>query len=180
MFHIHKISQRYDSREDRIEVAIQNESGVVVKLWMTQRLANRMLAVLVKWLPDLHEDAKLSQQSLNSSDAQSDVISKSSGEDNGAVKFDCASEEGLLKSVDMNYQQKDYALTFKWGVTGAASITMGLEQLNGFIDGMALLYRSAGWDMKTFPDNKVNTLSSKAPEFEDFLEDSPDQTHTLH
>lgn len=175
MFNIQKISQRYDAREDRIEVAIQNEAGNVVRLWLTQRLANRMLVVLMKWLPDLQEEYKQAD-----ADVHQDESDKEASKSEVAVNFNTAAEEGLLTTIDMSHQQKDYILTFKWGVTGLASIHMGLQQLNSFIDGLVQLFRAAQWDMKSFPANKINTLSSKTPDFEDFSEDSVGVTRTIH
>ena len=174
MFNIQKISQRYDSREDRIEVAIQNEAGNVVRLWLTQRLANRMLAVLMKWLPDLQEEAKQANGDKHHYEANKEEPKEV------AVNFNTAKEEGLLTTIDMRHQQKDYILTFKWGVTGVANIHMGLQQLNSFIEGLAQLFRAAQWDMKAFPTNKINTLSRKTPDFEDFSEDSVVVSRTIH
>ncbi len=175
MFNIQKISQRYDAREDRIEVAIQNEAGNVVRLWLTQRLANRMLVVLMKWLPELQEGAKAAE-----AEAQHEETEKDGAKSEVAVNFDSALEEGLLTTIDMSQKQKDYMLTFKWGVTGVASIHMGLQQLNSFIEGLAQLFRAAQWDMKSFPDSKVKTLSSKTPDFEDFSDDAVGVTRTIH
>ena len=175
MFNIHKISQRYDSREDRIEVAIQNESGNVIRLWLTQRLANRMLAVLIRWLPDLESD----EENENKTEIKQNEPEKSKQQET-AVNFNSAAEEGLLSTIDMSQQQKDYVLTFKWGVTGVANIQMGLEQLRSFIAGLGQLYTAAKWDMKQFPDKKIKTLSSAQTDFDEFEDSSVETSHTLH
>ena len=176
MFNIHKISQRYDALEDRIEVAIQNESGHVVRLWLTQRLSNRMLVVLTKWLPDLPDDP----ENANSSDETAPPSHAPTSAQDVAVNFNSAAEEGLLTTVDMTHQEKDYILTFRWGVTGIASIRMGLEQLDSFISGLAQLYKAAHWDMKPFPEMRVKTMMSKAPDFDDFPEDAEGTPLTIH
>ena len=175
MFNIHKISQRYDSREDRIEVAIQNESGNIIRLWLTQRLANRMVAVLVRWLPDLENDEKVESQT----DLKQNESEKSNQQET-SVNFNAAAEEGLLGTIDMSQQQKDYVLTFKWGVTGLATIHMGLEQLRSFIAGLGQLFTAAKWDMKQFPDKKINTISTHEAQFEDFTEFTEETTRTIH
>lgn len=189
MFNIHKISQRYNQREDRIETAIQNESGKIIRLWLTQRLANRMVAVLVKWLPEMQElstvevAAKVAEPSSKTSEKAANPSTQKQSEQpskDQSVDFNTPGEEGLLLSVDMSQQQKDYLLTFKWGVTGVASIKMGIEQLNSFIEGLIQLYRAAQWDLKVFPESRINTLTSKSPEFEDFPESLENLTRTIH
>lgn len=178
MFNIKKISQRYDSREDRIEVAIQDDAGHVIRLWLTQRLSNRMVTVLAKWLPELLEDSKTMLE--HAGDEVEAETKPSEPAQEVAVNFNLASEEGLLTTIDMSHQQKDYLLTFKWGVTGIASIHMGIEQLDGFIAGLIQLYRAAQWDIKAFPESRVKTLTGKKPEFEDFPEDVDAISRTLH
>jgi hypothetical protein len=184
MFNIKKISQRYDSREDRIEVAIQDDAGHVIRLWLTQRLSNRMVAVLAKWLPELKEEPSTKEEPSAKEDLSSEGVESeskpSSPKQEVAVNFNSASEEGLLTTIDMSHQQKDYLLTFKWGVTGIASIHMGIEQLDSFIEGLIQLYRAAQWDIKAFPQVRINTLSGKKPEFEDFPEDIDAISRTLH
>ncbi len=182
MFNIQKISQRYNQREDRIEVAIQNDAGKVISLWLTQRLANRMIAVLVKWLPEMQEQQEIVNEihPQNDTDKQAEAQAEEKPKRDASVDFSCAGETGLLLTIDMSHQQKDYLLTFKWGVTGVATIKMGIEQLNSYIEGLIQLYRAAQWDLKVFPDSRVNTLSSKSPDFEDFPEELENITRTIH
>ncbi len=178
MFNIKKISQRYDSREDRIEVAIQDDAGHVIRLWLTQRLSNRMVAVLAKWAPEIQEGPNTKQE--HPSEGGESKSKPTEPRQEVPVNFNSACEEGLLLTIDMSHQQKDYLITFKWGVTGIASIQMGIEQLDSFIEGLIQLYRAAQWDIRAFPEARIKTLSSKKPDFEDFPEDIDAISRTLH
>jgi len=195
MFNIQKISQRYDQREDRIELAIQNEHGHVIRLWLTQRLACRMLQVLNKWLPEIREVEQSQTQSANTDKPQTELSGAPAMQNqeqasiteqsqsviqNIAVDFNLAAEEGLLNTIDMSRNAQDYQLTFKWGVTGIATINMGLAQMDNYLRGMAQLFHNANWNMSAFPDNTTHALKEKQPSFEDFPEDGNQSAYTLH
>ena len=49
MFVIQKITQRYHLEQDRISFSVQNTEQQVLLLWLTQRLANRLVSILVSW-----------------------------------------------------------------------------------------------------------------------------------
>ena len=176
MFKIKKISQRYDSREDRIEVAIQNDTGQVIRLWLTQRLSNKMVSILSKLIPEQQEKSKeLSTNPLNESE-----INQSRNNKELAVDYSSAAEEGLLTTIDISSSQNDYTITFKWGVIGAASIYMGIEQIDCFFDGLIRLYELAKWNLNSFPATKLKTTGNKKPIFDDFPDDNNTAFKKLH
>jgi hypothetical protein len=192
MFNIQKISQRYDQREDRIELAIENEHGHVVRLWLTQRLACRMLQVLNKWLPEIREAEKNNTQTSptetpRAEPANNQMQASSTGDSAAklanqqiAVDFNLAAEEGLLSTIDMTRNAQDYQLTFKWGVTGVATINMGLAQMENYLAGMAQLFQNANWNMGVFAEATTHALKPKQPSFEDFPEEASHAAYTLH
>lgn len=170
MFNIQKISQRYNQRQDRIEVAIENEEGKVIRLWLTQRLANRIIANLAKWLLELQDQKKIEDTTMDSETHKK----------NKTVDFSAFEEEGLLRKVDIIQNQKKYLLTFNWGLTGVASFKIGAKQLNQYIEGLRQLYQAAQWESKVFTESKMNTLPTQSKDVEDFSEDVDLYTRTIH
>lgn len=136
------MTQRYDGLEDRIEVNLKDVNGRVICLWLTLRLANMMLNVLSKWADELAADLE------NQNKKVADVTPTEIGSD---VKRSAAKEEALLTTIDFSHGDRGYALTFKWGVTGAARITLQAKELRHYLEGFSRLYDIAKWPKTTWP-----------------------------
>ncbi|CAN4267744.1 hypothetical protein MCEZLEM10_00318 [Methylophilaceae bacterium] len=159
MFIVQKMTQRYDGLEDRIQVNLQDADGRVISLWLTLRLANMMLNVLAKWADELEAD--VNNQKKKNTDASPTEI----GLD---VKSSAAKEEALLTTIDFSHGDRGYALTFKWGVTGAARITLQARELRHYLEGFSRLYDIAKWPKTAWPISFLSIESSEAetPDFD--------------
>lgn len=152
------MTQRYDSLEDRIQVNLQDVDGRVICLWLTLRLANMMLNVLFKWADELEADIQL--QKKYPMDAKStEIISD--------VKRNGAKEEALLTTIDFNHGDRGYILTFKWGVTGSARITLQANDLRQYLEVLSRLYDIAKWPKTAWPIALL-AIESSQPETADF------------
>jgi len=143
VFVIQKLTQRYDGIQDRIEISLQNGEGHVVKLWLTQRLANKMIPVLARWLPELQDD-------LDEEKSHHGLLEPNKP-DNVPVMGSAAQEEGLLITVDFTKHEMSYILVFKWGVTGEAKIVMKAKDMSQYIKAFGNLYDVAKWPKSTWP-----------------------------
>lgn len=153
MFIVQKMTQRYDGLEDRIQVNLQDCDGRVISLWLTLRLANMMLNVLAKWANELEAD--VNNQKTKNTDASPTEI----GSD---VKSSAAKEEALLTTIDFSHGDRGYALTFKWGVTGAARISLQAKELRHYLEGFSRLYDIAKWPKTAWPIAFLSIKSSEA------------------
>ena len=153
------MTQRYDSLEDRIQVNLQDVDGRIICLWLTLRLANMMLNVLFKWADELEADIQL--QKKYPMDAKStEIISD--------VKSSAAKEEALLTTIDFSHGDRGYALTFKWGVTGVARITLQAKELRHYLEGFSRLYDIAKWPKTAWPISFLSIEPSgvETPDFD--------------
>lgn len=170
MFIVQKITQRYDGLEDRIQVNLQDVDGHVICLWLTLRLANMMLSVLSKWADEIETD--LDNKKKKDPDTKpTEIVSD--------VKKSLAKEEALLTTVDFNYGDRGYALTFKWGVTGAARMTLQAKELRQYLEGFSRLYDIAKWP-KTSWTKVLLSFESSEPEMIEEFEGFELVSHLVH
>jgi hypothetical protein len=169
VFIVQKMTQRYDGLEDRIEVNLKDVNGRVICLWLTFRLANMMLNVLTKWADELVADLE------NQIKKVAEVAPTEIGSD---VKRSAAKEEALLTTIDFNHGNRGYALTFKWGVTGAACINLQANELRQYLVGVSRLYDIAKWPKTEWSLALLSIESSQieTPDF-DTLEVGSNSVH---
>lgn len=190
MFEIQKITQRYNPQEDRIEIGIQNGHGEVIRLWLTRRLANRIITSTSDWLPKLRNqnDIKVEiKKVINKVDKKSNLSTNDNQiDDNGAsqkespVDFDISTEEGLLSKIDVKYEKKSFLLAFSWGLTGLATIRMGKNQLLTFIEGLIKLSLIANWDKKLVIELENQESPNESNDFDESIFNSINISRTLH
>lgn len=159
MFIVQKMTQRYDGLEDRIQVNLQDVDGRVICLWLTLRLANMMLSVLSKWADEMEADLKANKKT-DGETKPTEIVSD--------VKKSLAKEEALLTTVDFNYGDRGYVLTFKWGVTGAARMTLQAKELRQYVEGFSRLYDIAKWPKTSWTKVLLSFESAEANSVEDF------------
>ena len=161
MFAITKITQHYDEFADRVGLSAQNAENEVLVLWLTQRLANRLVVTLAHWLEEGLRgrvgDLALSQaQSWEQSTAEARL------QPTEPVTASKGSVEALLHSVDITRQVEGFSLTFRWGENQGAVRTEG-EQIDAarmalsdleLRQWLAILYRlfeTAHWHQDAWP-----------------------------
>lgn len=194
MFEIQKITQRYNPQEDRIEMGIQNGHGEVIRLWLTRRLANRIITSTSDWLPKLRnqQDIRIEiKKATNKLDRETNLTKNDSQIDDNQtgnnrvsqkerpVDFDSSNEEGLLSKIDVKYEKKSFLLAFSWGLTGLATIRMGKNQLLTFIEGLIKLSVLANWDQKLSIDAENLKSPNDSDDFDESIS-SINISRTLH
>jgi hypothetical protein len=148
MFSIRKITQRYHLEQDRISFSVENVEQQVLLLWLTQRLANRLVGILVSWLD---EDPKVvaldhalshcltSEQLPLQQTPQTQLTTVSS------VETALAQTEALLNSIHLaRDQQGAYVLTFNWTENSARLILNAIE-LHQWLCILYRLFDAAEW-----------------------------------
>jgi len=150
MFVIQKITQHYNREQDRIAQTVQNAAGQVLSLWLTQRLTNLLVGTLSSWL---EEDVKTSsagqvakmhawEQSSAEAQLQPDI----------PVNPAAAQGEVLVSTIDLARSQSGYNLTFKWGVDGAAFLTLTATELRQWLGILHHLFDLAEWPKQAWPE----------------------------
>lgn len=162
MFAIEKLTQSYDRVEDRVRISIQDADGRIICLWLTLRLANMMVGVLARWSADIQEDIAKKKHEVQVSYAVAGSKPPAL-----PVKASAAKEEALMTTVDFTLADKGYRLTFKWGVTGIASITMQAKEMQQYINALHQMYEAAKWPLIAWPSTLEVTESPGLLESQD-------------
>jgi hypothetical protein len=151
MFMIRKITQHYDPEQDRIGLTAQNDEGCVLLLWLTQRLANRLVGKLASWLD---EDVKTmpSGRPMFSPHAWEQSSAEAQLKPDRPVDPAAARSEALLTAVDLARGPKGYTLTFKWGSAGAARLRLNPTELRQTLIILHRLFDTATWSKLAWPE----------------------------
>jgi hypothetical protein len=151
MFVITKITQRYDARQDRIALTMQDAGNRVLLLWLTQRLANRVAGTLAKWL-DEDVKAQASGQTSFNLHTFEQWAARAKMRSGQPVDSAAPQSEGLLQEVRLARSPKDCRLTFRWGSTGTARLHLDPTQLRQWLIILHRQFRKAGWSRHVWPD----------------------------
>ncbi len=148
MLIIQKITQRYHSEQDRISFSVQSVEQQVVLLWLTQRLANRLVSILVSWLGEdsgvlmnqsFTDSQSLDQQGVLEQTQQAQLTTFS------AVDVTLAQGERLLNSIDLARDQNGaYILTFNW-IENNACLILNVTELRQWLSILYRLFGTAEW-----------------------------------
>lgn len=147
---IQKITQHYESEQDRIGLTAQDAKGRVLLLWLTQRLANRLAGALARWLD---EDLKsmTAGQSVFNLHAWEQSAARAQMKPGRPVDAAAAQGEALLNAVDLERGPSGYTLTFKWGSAGAASLSLTATELRQWLGILHRLFDTAEWPKHAWP-----------------------------
>ena len=151
MFVIQKMTQHYNPEEDRIGLTAQNTERQVLLLWLTQRLANRLVGVLVKWLD---EDVKTmaSGESTFSLHTWEQSAAQVQFKPERPVEWVAAQDEALMNAVDLARGPNGYTLTFKGGSEGAARMILTATEMRQWLIILHRQFVAAGWPKHAWPE----------------------------
>ena len=143
---IHKITVSYDEQEDRLHFACEEAAGKVQGLWLTQRLANRLVMALfsqldgaVAYLPDVC--ARETVQAWEQSAARVQLtLNPSTPVPGSTVKTN-----GLVTSIDISQTDGNFKLVFRWPENHAAVLTLNSIVLRQWLAIVHDTYAKAEW-----------------------------------
>lgn len=147
---IRRITQVYDPTEDRMRLTMADADEKIARLWLTQRLAHRLVHSLTGWLDEDVERMEGFQraQFMQAWEQAAAQAQFSGGE---PVADDVVHESGLLHSVDISHGAEFYAMTFKWGKGESAMLQFNAIELRQWLGILHHLYQQAEWPMAIWP-----------------------------
>lgn len=167
-----RVTTQYVVEEDRVRLAGEVDGGVVVVLWLTQRLLNRLVAPVCAWLEKLPAVSEVSDatssarppidpaQRLKQSFAQE--AARAALVRQPPVAAESAGSEWLVISVDIARGERLLRLTFKGKAGEAINLTLPREPLRQWLSILFQQYQSAQWPIAAFP-LWVRTAPQRAP-----------------
>ncbi len=157
-----KLTTRYDEYQDRICVDGQTAHGEVVTLWLTYRLLQRLLPLLLEIITPLPGSAPdvetLAAWELNKARAQQKPqkaverppLQVPSGV--GEMMASPAAPIWLVERVDLKGSPALTNMAFRTGTGEAASISFSVEQLRQWVAIVYGQWQIAGWAPTVWPD----------------------------
>jgi hypothetical protein len=147
---LQKITTTYSEAEDRLCVAGEDETGAAVALWLTRRLANRLVRQLVAWLEEEDGGAlAVLGPELRQSWAQEKAVRQL--EPSAPVRTDRGAPQLLVASVDLSRAAQHYLLGFRTAADAAPSLTLSGTELRQWLGILHHLYQIADWPRDPWP-----------------------------
>ncbi len=170
-----KLSQVYDGVEDRILVLSEDAEGEIYRLWLTQRMTNKVILALVKWLGEqsasqLPQISPATAQTWNQAAAVSQFIPSAPVDVGASAPSSAPAEppaslaaEGLVRSVDVQRSGDSYMLIFHLGSEPTLASAFTAVELRQWLSILHGLYQTAGWSMEVWPSWMENPIATAAP-----------------
>lgn len=157
-----KLTTRYDEYQDRICVDGQTAHGEVVTLWLTYRLLQRLMPLLLEVItplpgtaPDVDllaawELSKARAQQKPQKAVERPPVQVPSGV--GETMASSAAPIWLVESVDLKGSPALTSMVFRTGTGEAVTIAFSVEQLRQWVAIVYGHWQIAGWSLTVWPD----------------------------
>lgn len=148
MTELKRLTTSYLGVEDRIQLAGEMAGGATVVLWLTQRLMQRLLPVLLQSLEKKGIDAPYAGvlQGFAQQTAKAELVAAP------PVSTGQGSLAWLVVSVDISQTAETVRLTFKGLEDQQALLVLAPKPLRQWLGIVHEAYRKAGWPMVLWPD----------------------------
>lgn len=158
---ISRLTTDYVDVEDRLRLAGEIAGGAAVAMWLTQRLALRLLPQLLQWLDKQvgatsAQDAKGSrstapevQKQVVHSFAQEAALAELKPQERVRA---APSDEWLIQSVDLVPTNERIALVFRTADGRAAGLGVTAQELRQWLSIMRGVWLAAGWPDTPWPE----------------------------
>ena len=171
---LQRVRTEYNISEDRLRLTGEDRDGNRVAIWLTFRLLQRLVPVLLKYLDDqLGEQAKAAGPTLKLGDlqefAQASAKSALKRGDTEPVTWSEGDSEWLANSVDYSSSKQAVRLIFVSKNQQRAGFTMAAGLLRQWLTILYAGYRQAGWSTAIWPEwmeaaeGKTSSGDDKSP-----------------
>lgn len=157
-----KLTTRYDEYQDRICVDGQTGHGEVVTLWLTHRLLQRLMPLLLGIITPLPGSAldveAMAAWELNRSRAKQkpqkavERPALQAPPGGGEPVTSPAPPIWLVESVNLNGSPTQTCMVFRTGTGEVASVSFSAEQLRQWVAIVYGQWQIAGWSPAMWPD----------------------------
>lgn len=126
-------------------------------MWLTQRIANRLVEALVKRVEPEHSDTTYVEVMSAISQRQAEATREPSA----PVKVASPDYEWLVAKIDLALPRSGVVLTFSDAVDQTARISMNNQLVRQWLSILRTNYIVAGWDTREWPEWITPTASLK-------------------
>lgn len=151
---LQKITTTYSESEDRLCLAGQNAAGdTTTLLWLTQRMANRLVQTLTEWL-ETEVDGKLAAMPSDLRQAWVQETAMRQLEPTTPVRVAQGAMTLLVLAVDLTRDGQRYRIVFRCPDGEAEndpSLSLSSTELRQWLAILRSLYQAAGWPLASWP-----------------------------
>lgn len=165
MTEITKLTTTYDAEQDRVRIGAQDAKGQTIELWLTQRLADRLIARLLQHL-DL--DVKITATPAASKVPLKEIQSwEQSAARTQLKKCEPVRAEGKLRqilvtAIDISRQDNRLLLLFQQRDERVAAMPFSMTELRQWLGIMHDIYLKANWPCQMWPSWFASPVVAKA------------------
>lgn len=157
MLELQRLTTEYIELEDRIRLTGEDQQGGALCLWLTQRLALRLVAHLVEAIataspeamknPSQDQDVSKLLQGMAQQAAAADLSPEA------AVQSDAATQSLLINEVDINRAANGLiGLVFKEGTETEVALSFELQKLRQWLAIIYSQWTLAEWPSTVWPE----------------------------
>ena len=143
-----RATTEYVALEDRIRLSCESENAGAVVIWLTQRLALRLLPLLLEWL-DKQTDTPLQREVVHDFAQQA---AQAGIERQSPVSPEAARETLLAHSVNVTPSADRITLVFVAAEEAGARFVMTATQLRQWLFALYKAWANAKWPSDIWPD----------------------------
>ena len=147
-----RITAEYVAQEDRIRLSGERAGAEPLTIWVSRRLLNRLLPVLLQWLersggtlPAVNLSHAETRQSFALQAARAGLAPQA------PVRVKQGAESWLAQSVDFASTTSAVRLTFKAADDQAATLALNSQQLRQWLSILHDLWLKAEWQGEVWP-----------------------------
>lgn len=148
IFDVKRATTEYIADEDRMRISGEVENAAPVAIWLTQRLALRLLPLLLEWL-DKQTAAPLRREVIHDFAQQA---ARADIERQPPVNAGAAREAVLARSVNVAPGAERITLVFMADESTGARLSMTVKELRQWLSILHGVWTSAMWPSAPWPD----------------------------
>ncbi len=145
---LERITTEYIFLEDRLRLCGEISAGKSEVIWLTQRMTQRLIPVLIQWL-EQHGGDTLHAEMLHGF-AQQAAWAEFSPQ--APVQPDEASPSWLASSIVASSSSQTMCLTFKGSSDQHANLMLSDRSLRQWLKILQDAYINAGWSLEVWPE----------------------------
>ena len=157
MFELCRLTSQYIESEDRFRLTGEDEAGNTISLWLTQRLAQRLISFL---LAAISSSSIVTTQNPTQDDSAGDLLQEFAQQaataelpQQAAVDSTLSSQSWLVEEVDINQGAKGVVgLIFKKEGAQNAAIGFESQQLRQWLSIVRGQWLQAQWPVDIWPN----------------------------
>ncbi len=158
MSELRRITTFFVPAEDRIRLAGELAEGDIQVLWLTRRLTERLVPVLVGWLEECTPVRDAWQGTVMQSFAQQ--MASTTLAPQAPVAGEAASSRWLVSAVDIRRGEQQLALRFKGTAGEQANLSLAPWPLRQWLCILYMAYRQADWPVTVWPQWLCEAIGS--------------------